>query len=228
MKYFLFFLLSLLVISCGPLNNNGNYKGNGFDYYGRGQAPEAGMPSGPGCYAKCLIPDQYESRPIPIIEYTGEAYNDPNVKAERITIKEATSKWVKKKADKNCRSRNPDDCLVWCLIETKAEYYDYYTVTDTIANKEFNIQTIEQKEITKVGGFTEWKQVVCENQITPQLYRDLQTALIDFDYIPEIERNGNPGFSPTIKAALLKFQKDNSLPQGQLDVDTLVALGVGF
>ena len=25
------------------------------------QAPEAGMPTGPGCYAKCLIPDQYET-----------------------------------------------------------------------------------------------------------------------------------------------------------------------
>jgi len=31
-------------------------------------------------------------------------------------------KWVKKKTDRNCKSSNPDDCLVWCLVKTKGTY----------------------------------------------------------------------------------------------------------
>lgn len=34
----------------------------------------------------------------------------------------ASTKWVKKRADRNCLSANPDDCLVWCLIEIKEGY----------------------------------------------------------------------------------------------------------
>ncbi len=33
-----------------------------------------------------------------------------------------STKWVKRRADRNCLSANPDDCLVWCLIEIKEGY----------------------------------------------------------------------------------------------------------
>ena len=39
---------------------------------------------------------------------------------ERVETKPASTKWVKKRADANCLSANPDDCLVWCLVETPA------------------------------------------------------------------------------------------------------------
>jgi hypothetical protein len=35
--------------------------------------------------------------------------------------KPADTKWVKKIATENCRSANPDDCLVWCLVNTPAQ-----------------------------------------------------------------------------------------------------------
>lgn len=41
---------------------------------------------------------------------------------ERIETKPAGTKWVRKKADADCLSANPDDCLVYCLVETPAEY----------------------------------------------------------------------------------------------------------
>ena len=34
----------------------------------------------------------------------------------------ASTKWVKKKADNGCISTNPEDCMVWCLVETPAQY----------------------------------------------------------------------------------------------------------
>ncbi len=39
---------------------------------------------------------------------------------ETIPIEPATAKWVRKKVDENCLSRNPDDCLIWCLVEVPA------------------------------------------------------------------------------------------------------------
>ncbi|MEL6865256.1 MAG: peptidoglycan-binding domain-containing protein, partial [Bacteroidota bacterium] len=47
------------------------------------------------------------------------------------------------------------------------------------------------------------------------------------------ERGYDPGPTDNIlgsrtKAALTKFQKDNSLPVGQLDMETLKALGIRY
>ncbi|MEM6723379.1 MAG: hypothetical protein AAF598_05030, partial [Bacteroidota bacterium] len=55
-------------------------------------------------------------------EYTSES--------ETIEVAPATTKWVKRKADRNCLSANPDDCLVWCLVEVPARYE---TVTRRVA-----------------------------------------------------------------------------------------------
>lgn len=43
-------------------------------------------------------------------------------KGERILIQSDTTRWVKRKADRNCLSTDPNDCLVWCLIRVPAEY----------------------------------------------------------------------------------------------------------
>jgi hypothetical protein len=41
---------------------------------------------------------------------------------ETIETSPATTKWVKRKADRNCLSADPNDCLVWCLVEVPAQY----------------------------------------------------------------------------------------------------------
>ncbi len=83
--------------------------------------------------------------------------------------------------------------------------------------------TVTKRNLVKAGGFTEWREVVCESDITPALYRRVQAALN--------ERGYNVGtvdgvIGAATKAALVKFQRDNNLPIGQLDYETLNALGV--
>ncbi len=230
MKYFLFIFLVISQVSCGTLNSPSYIGSPSYNRLNRSrgitQQRQAGMPPGPGCYSRCMIPDQYESHSTPIIEYTGDKYNDPNVEPKRIIVKEASSKWVKKKTDKNCLSNNPDDCLVWCLVENKGEFYDYYTVVDTTLNKEFINKEIEYEVLISRGGYTEWKQVVCDVQISKKLYRDVYSALIERGYSIGGNINHIEGFMPETKAALIKFQKDNNLPMGQLDLETLALLGV--
>jgi hypothetical protein len=171
---------------------------------------------------------------------------------ERKEVAPATTKWVKRRADKNCLSANPDDCLVWCLVEVPAKYEtitktvlktpattktveipaEYQTVTKQVVKTPAQTRTIEIpaefktvsiRKLTKKGGFSEWREVICPKDVTTARITQIQRALRDKGY--------NPGpidniFGAQTKAALIKFQKANGLPVGQLDTETLKALGV--
>jgi hypothetical protein len=85
--------------------------------------------------------------------------------------------------------------------------------------------TLTKKQLVKKGGFTEWREVLCGNKITGYTIRQIQKSLKDRGY--------NPGPIDNVlglktKTALTKFQRDKGLPVGQLDLETLQALGIQF
>jgi outer membrane protein OmpA-like peptidoglycan-associated protein/flagellar biosynthesis/type III secretory pathway protein FliH len=84
-------------------------------------------------------------------------------------------------------------------------------------------RTITKTNLVKKGGFTEWRPVVCDTDVTADLVRRVQNALISRGYNPGVADNQ---FGSATKKALVKFQKDNNLPVGNLDFETLKALGV--
>ncbi len=93
------------------------------------------------------------------------------------------------------------------------------TLTETPAQ----YREITKRQLVKPGGFTEWREVVCDADITPSFYRRVQQALNDRGY--------NVGavdgiIGAATKSQLTKFQRDNNLPIGRLDFETLKALGV--
>ncbi len=59
---------------------------------------------------------------------------------DRREVSPATTKWVKRRADKNCLSENPDDCLVWCLVEVPAKYE---TITKTVLKSAATTKSVE-------------------------------------------------------------------------------------
>lgn len=225
MKYLLIIILAILIYACKPILTE-----SGPDNFHSSQNSHInsdGKPTGQGCYAKCLIPNEYSDIRMPILYYTGDDYNDPNVKSVSIQLEEASSEWVKKRADKNCLSSNPEDCLVWCLVEKPAEFFEYFTVIDTNSNKQFAIQKIADIDDLPAGGFTQWRKVVCENDITPQLYFDIQNELYDRGYLTNEEViEEDLSLTKGIKNGLINFQMDNRLPIGQIDYESLAALGV--
>jgi peptidoglycan hydrolase-like protein with peptidoglycan-binding domain len=81
--------------------------------------------------------------------------------------------------------------------------------------------------LVRKGGFTEWKEVLCghilEGQTGIAKVQEIQRALQAKGYDPGPLDNI---IGPRTKAALVKFQKDNGLPIGALDIQTLKALGV--
>ncbi len=81
------------------------------------------------CYDLLIGRDYYTSDEYAIVEtvlgdsvHWYEVLEVDNVKeTETIITQPASTKWVKKKADRNCLSADPNDCLVWCLVEVPAQ-----------------------------------------------------------------------------------------------------------
>lgn len=171
---------------------------------------------------------------------------------ENKLVTEATKMWVRGKADKNCLSANPKDCEVWCLKEVPAVYtkvskrvektpaftneVDVAAVTKVVPRKKIieaerenkidvpaTYKTIMKKVLVKKGGYQEWKEVLCEPMVTDNKISEIQNALKREGYDPGIIDNQMGGKT---KQALIKFQQDKGLPVGNLNLETLKALGV--
>ncbi len=185
------------------------------------------MPNEPGkCYAKCQMPDEYRLIGVDTFAvYTGE---DPqSVELDSIVdYRPASTKWVKKKADRNCLSADPNDCLVWCLVETP-EYRDvFYYLKDPSQTDAFRLEYREQKELIKKGGHTDWVEVLCESQINTLLLLDLQIALSTKGY--DTGKTVEQKMHTKLKGALTKYQRENDLPIGQLDIATMESLNIKY
>ncbi|MEM8582953.1 MAG: peptidoglycan-binding domain-containing protein [Bacteroidota bacterium] len=76
---------------------------------------------------------------------------------------------------------------------------------------------------TEEGNFRDWTEVPCSDEVTEVSIRDLQRALnrAGYDAGPADGIMGN-----RTRAALTKYQQDNDLPVGQMNLPTLRALGL--
>lgn len=114
-------------------------------------------------------------------------------------------------------------------IEIPAEYK---TVTRTImktppTTREVEIpaeySTVSRRRLDSEGGVGEWRRVICEAQLTSGKIRGIQLALKNKGYDPGPIDNV---FGAQTKAALIRYQRENNLPEGNLDFETLKSLGV--
>lgn len=80
-------------------------------------------------------------------------------------------------------------------------------------------------EKTRVSGKAEgvWRQVLCDRNASPKLIMKVQKALAAKGYNPGVI-DGTLG--PQTVAAMQKFQADNDLPQGQVSIEAVQALGI--
>jgi hypothetical protein len=73
--------------------------------------------------------------------------------------------------------------------------------------------------------FSQWEEVVCSADVKPKLINKITKALKDKGY--DVEGLTNK-MDAQLRAILNKFQKDNKLPIGNLNIKTLEALGVSY
>ena len=88
-------------------------------------------------------------------------------------------------------------------VPKEVEWYEEYTITRRVLVKE---------------GYCGWLEVVCKEYETPKLYDQIKDAL---------RKRGYYGGYP-LRHFLSKLQKDFGLPIGNLNIETLRALGTDY
>lgn len=84
-------------------------------------------------------------------------------------------------------------------------------------------KTVEKRVVTNAGGL-EWREVLCETNATPELIRDIQSALSAAGYVAPADGE----FGPTTLNAMESYQRANGLPIGYLTMSTVKSLGVNL
>lgn len=81
---------------------------------------------------------------------------------------------------------------------------------------------VSRKVKTK-DAYLEWRQILCRTNARPEVVKKLQLALKAQGYNPG---NLDGVFGTNTLNAVIKYQKDNNLPSGQLTIDTLKSLNI--
>lgn len=114
-------------------------------------------------------------------------------------------------------------------IELAAEYK---TVTRTVmktppTTREIEVpaeyRTVTHQRQTAEGSVSDWRRVLCETQMTSGKIRQIQMALKEKGFDPGPIDNV---FGSQTKDALKAYQRQNKLPEGNLDFETLKSLGL--
>jgi hypothetical protein len=118
-------------------------------------------------------------------------------------------------------------------ITIPAEYKNVTKlVVDVAAHTEEITVPAQYSEISKrnlktKGGYSEWKEILCDNKVNSLVVKQIQDALTKKGYSVGPRGSDNVMGLDT-KTALVKYQKDNNLPVGNLNIETLKSLGVKY
>jgi len=164
----------------------------------------------------------------------------------------ATQKWVRTGTSKNCLSSNPKDCEIWSLKQIDAVYQKVTkkvevvpqtvqeevipAVTQVVPRQKIvqpsrevkteiptSYKTVMKKVLVKKGGYMIWKEILCDQDVTESKINQIQQALAREGYDPGTIDNQ---MGEKTKESIIKFQRDKGLPVGNLNIETLQALGV--
>ncbi len=229
MRFSFFLLICLLISACHVQNETVWQDGPPLKPTTR-SAPTndiGKMPNKPGaCYAKSQMPGLTTKEFVAVLPlYTEDnVIDDVELDTIDLQLQEGGSEWVKKKSNQNCYSSNPEDCLVWCLVEKETIVKQFVVVKDTSQTKHFKMTEIFN-EVQNYEGDLAWVEVLCESKITASLINEVQGFLSQKNYL---SGTSNGKLNNKTKEALKKYQKENNLPIGQLDLRTLESMGIVY
>lgn len=166
---------------------------------------------GGNCYAKAIFPTSYLTQVDTFYQYIGNDFDQEGINFIKIETKPAGKVWEKKKSTTPCHSTNPDDCLVWCLVDIPAEVDSFYIIEDLSQTNEYEM-VIKERKIISTKSYTDWTEVICEKQITNDLIEELSRMLVAKQYLVKSESKINK----TFQQAIQNYQKENGLAYGPL------------
>ncbi len=149
------------------------------------------------CTAECKFENYYEPKEIEIPVYTGSP--------ENMTVRR--------------------DVYQIDLGNGKKERV--VVVLDLIHVDAYEMRTYRKMSLVKEGGFKEERTILCPEEITPVILKQIQSVLIKEDFLP-VGYEPFEEFKLELKNALNAYQLANGLPIGHLDFETLDFLEVDY
>jgi hypothetical protein len=183
------------------------------------------MPSEPGkCYAKCWANSKIEYDYESFFRYKGDTDSLPEgVEKFVYQPREGEHQWVTNNDNSHTILKQSKDQLFWHPVQD--DHVIVFEVIDTSVCKDYILDSIRYGTEIQGEVFTEWREVVCERDLTNRLIKDIQARLIETGALGRGESKGGE-VDGAFKAALIKFQLMNGLPPGQVDMETLSLLRI--
>ncbi len=186
--------------------------------------PEKGMNYESGkCYAKCYTPSRYQE----VNEYnvfTGDAKKE-NVKLKtfyKIYQDYNSLKVLELKNEPSPIGLEPN--IYWDTLKLKSNKVEFQYLLDTTQTTNFKkmkiVQTIEREG---GGGFLEWREILCDTQVTSSLLEKVINALKAAGFYNGPAKNE---ITTEVRKSITNYQRANGLPIGALDFETLKKMGI--
>ncbi len=174
-----------------------------------GKSSAAIQQLGGKCFQKCIAPDRYETATVSYPIYTGTDPDAP-IRVESLMTAPPQKVWVK----------NSSGQIV--LEQKSAAYKEVRVLADTFFHKDFRMMKFEYKKLVEKAGTLRETEVVCSEARTPNLFLQVSTALKSYGYMNSTTNQ----WDSKLAQAVQQFQKDSSLPVGDLNLETLEMLGI--
>lgn len=177
------------------------------------------------CYSKCIVAKSIMPCPSCTVEsFTMEVYTGDNVNVSDLKLIKAS-----------------DPLTYYGYSETLKKYMylpskevDYYVLLKTDLIKEFKIEnvnvTLSDKDLT-IYEELPWVEILCPYELG-NIIHALASALSERGYyeLPLQDANDikpkNIVIDGKLKAAVIKYQKDNNLAIGEISFETIKHLGI--
>ena len=183
------------------------------------------------CYANCQAPNSddpeefvAEIREYPV--YIGNSQETVKTKRIQIQVRPEYKYW-ELKLKPNCIPSVNDNCKLACVAGYEAEYIELDIIRNTkkLNSDEWEYKHVEiyEFEPSSIEDTLIEKEVLCDNLITEEFILLLKEKLTEAGFEPNTE---STSFDTDVVNVLIRFQKANDLPIGQLDIDTLTELGL--
>ncbi len=212
MKQVLLFILPLLLSSCGQsikysVETPKTAQNSGKSNVAKNKPAIQSL--GGKCFQKCIAPDRYESYGVTFPVYMGSDADAP-LRIESIMVAAPQKIWVKNSSGQITLEDKP------------AAFKEIRVLADTLFYKDFKLTRFECKKLVEKAGALRETEVVCSEARTPNLFLQVSTALKSYGYMSSTTTQWDGKFAQAVQ----QFQKDSSLPVGDLNLETLQMLGI--
>lgn len=164
------------------------------------------------CYAKSVIETSQITSEKSIAVYIGtdEVAKNDNIELLNIVVGKGSTKW-EKKGEK------------YVLVEEAQKTEQIIAVKDVSLTDEYVMEVFTVLEKNASSGMSEWRQVICEAKLTSKILKAIQTNLRAQSFY-----NGaiDGMKSEVLAQSLQNFQRQNNLPIGSYNYETMSALSV--